>query len=134
MGYIQHVLNEVVGQKWSKRLTVIVIVIGLLIGVTAIRIATKVTNPQSIISNYEWFYDQYNQIKATEAKAEIAKQTLDSTPKSDETYAFRASDYNGIRMVLQGMIGEYNSRSKQITRNLWKAKDLPYQIEQGEKK
>jgi hypothetical protein len=37
----------------------------------------------------------------------------------------------GIAMVLESMVQEYNSKSRQMTRNMWKAKDLPYQIESG---
>jgi hypothetical protein len=82
-------------------------------------ITQKVVNADSIISNYEWYYDMYGQIQATEKKYDIAK-------KSGKEEA------DGIRMVLEGMIQEYNSKSKQVTRNLWKAKDLPYQIEYKE--
>ena len=78
-------------------------------------IAKAVVNEVSIISNYQWFYDQYNAIQSQQANL--------------ETLPLEAYERNGIRMVLNNMIGEYNSRSRQITRNLWKAKDLPYSIE-----
>jgi hypothetical protein len=74
----------------------------------------KTLAPDSIIENYQWFYDQYNAIQAQ--KANLA--ALDKTSRE------RA----GLLQVLNSMIGEYNSRSKQITRNLWKAVDLPYQL------
>lgn len=67
------------------------------------------------IANYEWFYDQYEQIEATRRNAEIAK----GTPEE-----------KGILMVLSSMIGEYNSRAMmEHTRAQWMPKDLPYQIE-----
>ena len=78
-------------------------------------LATSVVNERSIISNYQWFYYQYNSIKAQAAN-------YSSMPE-------RSIERNGMRMVLNNSIAEYNSRSKQITRNLWKANDLPYQIE-----
>ena len=68
------------------------------------------------VNSYEWFYDMYHQIEATRKKAKIAK----GTPEE-----------KGIRMVLSGMIQEYNAKSRMSrTRAQWKASDLPYQIEE----
>ncbi len=67
------------------------------------------------VSTYEWFYDQYEQIQATELKARIAKGTEEEA---------------GIKMVLASMIAEYNSMArKEHTRAQWMPTDLPYQIE-----
>lgn len=67
------------------------------------------------ISTYEWFYDQYEQVQATELKARIAKGTEEEA---------------GIRMVLASMIAEYNAMArKKHTRAQWMPTDLPYQIE-----
>jgi hypothetical protein len=83
---------------------------------SVIRGVTKaVVNEQSIIQNYQWFYDQYNSIQAQ-------KINYESVPKD-------AYERSGMLMVLNNSISEYNSRSKQITRNMWKSNDLPYQIE-----
>lgn len=68
------------------------------------------------VNTYEWFYDMHEQIEATRRKAEIAK----GTPEE-----------KGIRMVLSSMIAEYNAKSRMTaTKAQWKAKDLPYFIEQ----
>jgi len=80
----------------------------------AIGIVKKSTTSDAIIQNYQWFYDQYNQINAQIANYKGMKEST--------------TEKNGLRMVINTMIGEYNSRSKQINRNLWKAQDLPYQI------
>lgn len=67
------------------------------------------------VSTYEWFYDQYEQIQATEMKARIAKGTEEEA---------------GIQMVLASMIAEYNAMArKEHTRAQWMPTDLPYQIE-----
>lgn len=68
------------------------------------------------VQTYEWFYDMYEQIKATRRKADIAK----GTPEE-----------KGIRMVLEGMISEYNAKARmKYTKAQWMPQDLPYQIEQ----
>lgn len=66
------------------------------------------------VATYEWFYDQYEQIQATELKARIAKGTEEEA---------------GIQMVLASMIAEYNAMArKEHTRAQWMPADLPYQI------
>ena len=66
------------------------------------------------VNSYEWFYDMYHQIQATERKAELAK----GTPEE-----------RGIRMVLSGMIQEYNAKCRMTgTRAQWKPRDLPFEI------
>lgn len=124
MGEYQEELDKVVGKGWRKAISVVAVLIaiylisGLIFGLwpfsSAGRVVQKVTSAESIIGNYQWFYDQYNAIKAQEANVEaVAKD---------------APERAGMAMVLNNAIAEYNSRSKQITRNLWKASDLPYQI------
>jgi hypothetical protein len=75
----------------------------------------KTLAPEAIIGNYQWFYDQYNAIEAQRANLVALDKSARERP--------------GLLQVLNNMIGDYNSRSKQITRNLWKAVDLPYQIQ-----
>lgn len=77
-----------------------------------------VQNARNRISNYEWYYDQYHAIRATIQKVKIAEGSVEQ---------------EGIKMVLAGMVEEYNGRSRmEITRELWKTPDLPYQIELSE--
>ncbi len=130
MGYVQDGIKEAVGEKWYKAIKVFIILIGLYLVCSlvfsfwpfssAAKVVQKVTSAESIISNYQWFYDQYNSIKAQKAN-------IDSIEKTSPERA-------GMIMVFNNAVAEYNSRSKQITRNLWKASDLPYQIELGVEK
>lgn len=65
------------------------------------------------LSNYEWFYDQYGIIKSTASKVKLTE----------------GEEQKAIQLILIDMVEAYNSRSKQsMTRALWKAPDLPYQI------
>jgi hypothetical protein len=127
MGYVQNEMEKAVGKKWAKRFGIVggIIVIYLIVSSVfsiypfsvAKGVATKVVNAERIIYNYQWYYDQYNAILAQKAN-------IDSMDKN-------ATELSGMKMVLNNAIAEYNSKSKQITRNLWKASDLPYQIELG---
>ena len=124
MNYIKKEMEEAIGKKWTKRLIIAGTVIAVYLAVSffagiwpfssAVGVARRVTAPQAIIQNYEWFYDQYHAIEAQ--RRNVAMMTEGST------------DHVGTQMVLNNMIAEYNARSRQVTRNLWKADDLPYQI------
>ena len=77
-------------------------------------IIDKTINADNIMYNYQWFYDQYNAIKAQKANL----NAVDS----------KSMEYSGMIMVLNRNIAEYNSKSSQINRNLWKAPGLPQTI------
>jgi len=127
MSYFQDELDEAVGKKWRKAIVIIAVIITAYILCSLVfsfwpfsvakGVTEKVVNANAIIQNYEWFYDQYNAIQAQ--KANIAILPDDAIEKQ------------GMTMVLNNTIAEYNSKSRQITRNLWKAQDLPYQISIG---
>lgn len=118
----------------NKKDSVLMIIIGVLLLVISILLLTPmfhkwnakrvndikqeyvIQDARTRVQAYEWFYDMYEQINATRRKAEIAK----GTPEE-----------KGIRMVLEGMIAEYNAKANmKYTKSQWMPKDLPYHIEQ----
>lgn len=79
-----------------------------------IRQEFKIQDVDNRLYNYQWFYDQYQQCKATAQNAKL----LDG------------DEQKGTLMVLNSMIAEYNSKSSQIVNAaLFKADDLPYRLE-----
>jgi hypothetical protein len=124
MGYVRKEMEEAVGKKWAGRLTgigtilVIYFIIAFIANIwpfsSAVDVMKKVTSPTAIIQNYEWFYDQYHAIQAQ-------RKNIEALPEG-------STDRIGTQMVLNNMIAEYNAKSREISRNLWKADDLPYQI------
>jgi len=124
MAYIRDGMERVVGKKWTRCITgfgvvlLVYIAVSFIFGIwpfsSAVGVARRVTNPDRIIQNYEWFYDQYHAIEAQ-------RRNIEALPEG-------STDRVGTQMVLNNMIAEYNAKSREITRNLWKAKDLPYQI------
>jgi len=124
MGYVREELEDAVGKKWAKRIVLAGTVLAVWLAVSfftglwpfsaAVGVARRITQPERIIRNYEWFYDQYHAIEAQ-------RRNVAAMPEG-------SADRIGTEMVLNNMIAEYNARSRQITRNLWKANDLPHQI------
>jgi hypothetical protein len=124
MKIIQNELNKMFGLVTGHSIFAIIIIsvfyiiFALIFSLWPFSVASgvinKVTSPNAIIQNYEYFYSMNAEIDATKRKAVIAKGT---------------EEEKGIKMVLESMIAEYNAKSRMITRNMWKAQDLPYQIE-----
>lgn len=74
----------------------------------------KVQDVDNRLYNYQWFYDQYQQCKATAQNAKLLE----------------GDEQRGTLMVLNSMIAEYNSKSSQIVNAaLFKADDLPYRLD-----
>jgi hypothetical protein len=117
-------MEDAVGKKWTRRfigfgiVIFVYCIISFFAGIwpfsSAVGVVRRVTEPVAIIQNYEWFYDQYY---AIEAQRRNITALLEGSV-----------DQIGTQMVLNNMIAEYNAKSREITRNLWKADDLPYQI------
>jgi hypothetical protein len=73
-------------------------------------------NADKRLHDYHWFEDQYQQIETH--KANILIQ-INGGKKFSEM-----SEVN----IINNWIGEYNAKSKQYDRVLWKSEHLPYQI------
>ena len=124
MGYIKKEVEEAVGKKWTRRFIGFGIAVFVYIGAAFVTglwpfssllgVIKKTTSPAAIVQNYEWFYDQYHAIEAQ-------RRNIEALPEG-------SVDRTGTQMVLNNMIAEYNAKSQELTRNLWKTKDLPYKI------
>jgi hypothetical protein len=124
MSYIKDELEDAVEGKWARRfigfgiIIFVYFVISFFAGIwpfsSAVGVARRATSPEVIIQNYEWFFDQYHAIEAQRRNVAIMPEG--------------SVDQVGTKMVLNNMIAEYNAKSREISRNLWKANGLPYQI------
>lgn len=138
MGEIQDALKEGLGKKlggiaaFGMGALIIYAVIAVLFSFwpfsAVAGVVTRVTNPDAIIGNYEWFEDQYQGIKAYDQNLIAAKRIMGSA--SETTKDQRTTEYLGLLMVRNSQAAEYNARSRQITRALWKSGTLPYEIKE----
>ena len=104
-------------------------------------VVTKVVNPDAIITNYEWYEQQFRDIKAAEGQIKDAQETidrfkLDSGPSNGwkfdqrEEYARLNLNLQGLKSYKRSLIEAYNGKASMITRNLWKSSTLPQSISQ----
>ena len=104
-------------------------------------VVDRVVNPDAIVTNYEWYEQQYRDIKAAEGQIKDAKDAIksfkeDSGPSDKwrfdqrEEYARLNSNLQGLKSYKRSLIETYNAKSAMITRNLWKSSTLPHTIDQ----
>jgi hypothetical protein len=67
------------------------------------------------ISNYEWFEGKYQSIEGEKINVLL--------------YASRGEDVTDQIVIVNRWISEYNARSREYTRAMWKSDNLPYQLE-----
>lgn len=132
---------------WLVLLAVVVIsVIGWVLHVASqpTRIVEKTLDADNVIFNYERFYNLWNDIKATNKKitdqeAQIAQFKKDTGPRTNwgfvdkDAYDKMQQTLTGLQQYRQTIIAQYNADSSKLNRKLFKAKDLPYRVdEKGE--
>jgi hypothetical protein len=103
------------------------------------QVIKRVTEPDRIIQNYEWFENTYNDALAIDRQIKTAQQSVaDFGASAGDRANWKRADtteFSRLGSVLQGLryqrdniISDYNARSKLLTRNLLKGHELPYQI------
>jgi len=107
---------------------------------TGYGIIDKTLNADNAIFNYEQFHDLYQGAKQQAINISNSKNQINNLK---ETYGEDASKYpkdvrndlsfqqqnlEGYLIQYQKIVSEFNSNSKKLNRELFKAKDLPYQL------
>lgn len=126
-------------------LLLVIVVLGVAGGALTLlsragQIIERVTEPDRIIQNYEWFENTYNDALALDRQIKTAKQSVTdfeqaAGPKADWKRA-DTIEHSRLSSILQGLrnqrdsvVADYNARSRQLTRKLFKGGALPYQLD-----
>jgi len=92
------------------------------------RVINKVVTADNILHNYEWFYDVLHKVKARQGQIKQHKGFLKSEADSKEKRRLRI-ELAAMQQSCRDLVEQYNANSKKLNRRLFKAKDLPYQID-----
>jgi hypothetical protein len=106
---------------------------------TAYKITDKTLDADNVINNYEWFKQQYEDYQAIQTKigqAEVAANSFKESAGDRSNWTFEdKNEYSRLTSIVDGLKyqaedikAEYNAKSKMLNRNIFKTKDLPYQI------
>lgn len=107
---------------------------------TGYGIVDKTLNADNALFNYEQFYDLYQGAKQQTINIKNCQTQIDNIKKiygEDSSkwtkdirneLAFQQQTLEGFQMQYQKIVSEYNSNSQKLNRNLFKAKELPYEL------
>lgn len=112
--------------KIAGILSLIVIVFGLA-GILG-GVFEKVTDATHIISSYEEYEDMYATCeKISQDICVLEKSNVDATTGFSKSERLLNYENNMNRWI-----NEYNSKSRQKHKNLWKSSDLPYKLNRSD--
>lgn len=102
----------------------LVLIIGAIFLVKSFAVVDKVTDPDHIIASYEEFQNMYNTCQKICDDISVLK----SSNVTSESGFSKEDRMVALKNNLNRWIQEYNSKSRQLTRNKWKNTELPYQL------
>ena len=75
-------------------------------------------------------YETYTEIYHSCEKINLDLCNMKSMPDSDVSFSqfSKPQRINTLKSKLNGLVEEYNAKSKMINRSIWKRSDLPYQL------
>ncbi len=146
--------NKETGGFKIFKLIFVIFLVSAIIGVTtwgirvltlparsATGVAEQVLDPNRIVYTYEWFYQQYHNIQATQSKIYNTQKEVDAyveglpADKTSWSYTDR-KEYERLNSIVLGLqniqadqIAQYNARSQMVTRDKFKGWGLPDQIQ-----
>ena len=89
------------------------------------QVLDRVTDPDHIISSYEEFHNMYNTCKDICSKMEALEGLSEDATSGGFSVVERKI---ALKQNLSRWVNEYNSKSAQITRSLWKGDSLPHTL------
>jgi hypothetical protein len=104
------------------------------------RVAVQVSGTNNIITNYEWFKQTYQSVKAIDVKIGNAETSITSFkdgmgPRSEWDFEDK-TEYGRLSSIVLGlqnqradMVATYNARSKMATRSVFKGSELPFELQ-----
>lgn len=110
---------------WAVVVTLLLMLVGY--GVHWIskpaRLVDKLTEPDHIIQSYEEYENMYEACITLCSKISALESSNVNDPEFSTSERLLA-----LQNLLDTRIGQYNAKSRMITKNMWKSKVLPYQL------
>lgn len=112
--------------KIFKKILIWLIGVSMVVGLVYWAAHKTETVADSAFINYEQFTDLYQ----TCQKLNTDLGNMRKLPKDDPMFAQFSKEQriNALQTQLNRWIEDYNSKSKQWNRSMWKSKELPYQL------
>lgn len=113
--------------KPIKKIFLLLISLTFILSIVIFLVNRSVKVVDNGIIHYDEFQELYNTCKNIDKDICLMKDI----PDNDESFKqfSKAQRINTIKTQLNRWVEDYNSKSKMWNRNLWKSKELPYQLD-----
>jgi hypothetical protein len=92
---------------------------------TASQVADRVTDPDKIIHDYEWFHSAKGRVDSRAAQVRSTHALLDNIDISPDETARLRIDLTGQQQSCRELVADYNSNAQKVTVGVWKGWSLP---------
>lgn len=104
------------------------------------KLFNRVANPDQVVENYEWFIQQYEDIKRMDEQIKLAEEALTRFEKAAgerKNWTFQDRDEDarlcsiviGLQQARTTLVNDYNAKAKMMTRNVFKERNLPDHVQ-----
>ena len=120
--------------QWVLWAVALILILGAVFKVVSyvtkpVQLLDRVTNPDHIIESYEEFEKIYATCNALCVQIADLREVSED-PSYQESAGFNSADRRlALKNKLTRWVADYNAKSRMITRNNWKARDLPYSLD-----
>jgi hypothetical protein len=104
-----------------------IMIAGLLVLPT--KLVSSVLNPNAIITNYEFFHDANNKIKAKVGQINSHKTIVQSNTDASENVRLRI-ELSAMQQSCRELAGQYNSNATKVNRGIFMGREAPSTIPQ----
>ena len=121
-------------KPWQIGLSALAIAIIVPVGCSVVsvvtapsRVVSRTLETDNIISNYQYFHDASQNFVSRAAQVQQYKGFIKEETDKQELIRLR-TEMAGIQQSCRDLAAEYNSRSAQVNRNIFKGTDTPVEL------
>lgn len=114
----------------ATALIVVVVVAIIMNFLVKAAVVGEATIPDSIMSNYKWFEQTYNDVLNLDRRILQCRTELQEIDKDKERelYYKKFTELSELRAIRENLASKYNAKCKAVNRKTWK-RELPREIE-----
>lgn len=96
---------------------------------TAEQVAERVTDPDKIIHDYEWFHTASQRVESRAAQVAATRQMMEDPTVTAAERARLRIDLTGQQQSCRELVADYNANSQKVTVSAWKGWSLPSSLD-----
>lgn len=95
---------------------------------TPLAIVNRVTDPDNVIHDYEWFHDASEHVASRAAQVKATHASLDAETDDAEKRRLRV-DLSGQQQSCRDLVADYNANAEKVTMGVFRGWSLPAHLD-----